>query len=384
MFKFLCTSNSNFRGRIFYGPSPAWGLFVWDPPLYSHSFLPRRSKAWVQTCPLVWQSCSWAGSGEPLGSISGAQIPVSDAFELLLGGATTAGLLLATRPRLPSLGQLLTLVWNIGSKSCFFLTLMKQTNGKNLYIVLVFYLFCFSFFRDRAEAFYRAILVPNLCRHGLSLVCRLKCQPRAISDHSWTLLSFTAHPFLGLHWQTWAMNLPVLSYGGPALFFFLNFFVSFLYQNFLAALAGWQSSVWLFLYNFLNSDLLFSTWRRCFVSRSLSASLNPVDSFPMPGLLQGENSPCLSILWWEQGVFVWAGIVPVTLPGVFVHWPVNENWRELAKIESFCHFLAVPPNPVMCISVLAQILGHVLKWFHFELEIHGVFFWETETFKYDK
>ncbi|KAF2986563.1 hypothetical protein EK904_009187 [Melospiza melodia maxima] len=37
---------------------------------------------------------------------------------------------------------------------------------------------------DRAEAFYRAILVPNPCRHRLSLVCRLKCQPRALSDHS--------------------------------------------------------------------------------------------------------------------------------------------------------------------------------------------------------
>lgn len=36
-----------------------------------------------------------------------------------------------------------------------------------------------------------------------------------------------------------------------------SFFVSFLYQNFLAALAGWQSSVWLFLYNFLNSNLFF-------------------------------------------------------------------------------------------------------------------------------
>lgn len=105
-----------------------------------------------------------------------------------------------------------------------FLILMKQTNGKNLYIVLVFYLFCFSFFRDRAEAFYRAILVPNPCRHRVSLVCRLKCQPRAISDHSWTLLSFTAHPFLGLHWQTWAMNLPVLSYGSPALLFFFCLF----------------------------------------------------------------------------------------------------------------------------------------------------------------
>lgn len=121
-------------------------------------------------------------------------------------------------------GQVLTLVWNIGSKSCFFKSWWSKPMARNLYIVLVFYLFCFSFFRDRAEAFYRAILVPNPCRHRLSLVCRLKCQPRALSDHSWTFLSFTAHPFLGLHWQTWAMNLPTLAYRSPALFFFCLFF----------------------------------------------------------------------------------------------------------------------------------------------------------------
>lgn len=56
---------------------------------------------------LVWQSCSRAGSGEPLGSVSGAQIPLSDAFKLLLGGATTAGLLLATCPWLPPQGRFL-------------------------------------------------------------------------------------------------------------------------------------------------------------------------------------------------------------------------------------------------------------------------------------
>lgn len=44
---------------------------------------------------------------KPLGSISGAQIPLSDAFKLLLGGATTAGLLLATRPWLPPQGRFL-------------------------------------------------------------------------------------------------------------------------------------------------------------------------------------------------------------------------------------------------------------------------------------
>lgn len=39
----------------------------------------------------------------------------------------------------------------------------------------------------------------------------------------------------------------------PALFFFCLFSI----PKLLAALAGWQSSVWLFLYNFLNSDLFF-------------------------------------------------------------------------------------------------------------------------------
>lgn len=66
MFKFLCTNYFNFHDGIFCELRPAWGLFVWDPPLYSHSFLPRRSKAWVLTCPLVWQSCSQR-SGDPLG-----------------------------------------------------------------------------------------------------------------------------------------------------------------------------------------------------------------------------------------------------------------------------------------------------------------------------
>lgn len=152
-----------------------------------------------------------------------------------------------------------------------------------------------------------------------------------------------------------------------------SFFVSFSIPK-LPRSFSWMAKQCLTLsIQFSKQWLVFSTWRRCFVSCSLSAFLNPVDSFPIADLWQGKNSPCLSILWWEQGVFVWAGIVPLTLPGIFVHWPVYENWRELAKIESFCHFLAVPPSPVMCIFVLALILGHVLKWFHFELEIR-IFF----------
>lgn len=142
------------------------------------------------------------------------------------------------------------------------------------------------------------------------------------------LLSFTAHPFLGLHRQTWAMNLPILSYKSPALFFFCLFSIPKFPCSF-----SWMAKQCLTLsIQFSKQWLVFSTWRRCFVSCSLSAFLNPVDSFPMPDLLQGKNNPCLSILWWEQGVFVWAGIVPLTLPGIFVHWPVDENWRQLAKI----------------------------------------------------
>lgn len=137
------------------------------------------------------------------------------------------------------------------------------------------------------------------------------------------LLSFTAHPFLGLHRQTWAMNLPILSYKSPALFFFCLFSIPKFPCSF-----SWMAKQCLTLsIQFSKQWLVFSTWRRCFVSCSLSAFLNPVDSFPMPDLLQGKNNPCLSILWWEQGVFVWAGIVPLTLPGIFVHWPVDENWR---------------------------------------------------------
>lgn len=88
---------------------PGVCLFIWDPPPYSHCSFPRRSKAWVLTCSLVWQSCSQAGSqcsGEPLGFVSGAQIPISDAFELLLRGATTAGLLLGCLPRAGSYSSL--------------------------------------------------------------------------------------------------------------------------------------------------------------------------------------------------------------------------------------------------------------------------------------
>lgn len=33
MFKSLCTNSFNFHGGIFYGPRPAWALFVWDIPI---------------------------------------------------------------------------------------------------------------------------------------------------------------------------------------------------------------------------------------------------------------------------------------------------------------------------------------------------------------
>lgn len=156
---------------------------VGSTPGYSHSFFPEDPRLGFRLVLLFGRAAprqAPSALGNPWDLSPCPQIPISDAFELLLGGATTAGLFLGCLPRAGSYSSLEHWL----QKLLFFKILTKQTNGKNLYIVLVFYLFCFSFFRHRAEAFYRAILVPNPCRHGLSLVCRLKCQPRASSDHS--------------------------------------------------------------------------------------------------------------------------------------------------------------------------------------------------------
>lgn len=155
------------------------------------------------------------------------------------------------------------------------------------------------------------------------------------------------------------MNLPVLAYRSPAL---CSFFVSFLYQNFLAALAGWQSSVWLFLYNFLNSDLFFLHEGDALfpVLCQLSLILWTVFQYliycrvrTVPAYPSSDGSrECLC----ELELCLWH-YLEYLCTDLFM-----KNWRELAKIESFCHFLAVLPSPVMCISVLALILGHVLKF----------------------
>lgn len=140
MFKSLCTSYFHFHGGIFCGPRRAWGLFVWDPPLdiplLSFPEDPRLGFRFV----LLFGRAVPSALGNPWVLSPCPQIPISDAFELLLGGATTAGLLLGCLPRAGSYSSL-----EHWLQKLLFLILTKQTNGKNLYIVLVFYLFLLLF-----------------------------------------------------------------------------------------------------------------------------------------------------------------------------------------------------------------------------------------------
>lgn len=155
----------------------------------------------------------------------------------------------------------------------------------------------------------------------------------------------------------------------PCSFFF--FLSLFLYQNFLAALAGWQSSVWLFLYNFLNSDFLFFLHEGdalfpvlCQLSLILwtvfqcliCCRVRTVPAYPS----SDGSRECLcelELYLWHYLEYLCTDLLMKT----------EENWQ---KLRCFVTFLALPSSPVMCFSVLAVILGHVLKWFHFELEIH--------------
>lgn len=75
-----------------------------------------KIQAWVLTCPLVWQSCSQAGSqcsGEHLGFLWS---PNSHFW--CLRAPSWGSHNCRAAPCSP--GQVLTLVWNIASKSCFF------------------------------------------------------------------------------------------------------------------------------------------------------------------------------------------------------------------------------------------------------------------------
>lgn len=138
------------------------------------------------------------------------------------------------------------------------------------------------------------------------------------------------------------MNLPVLAYRSPAL---CSFFVSFLYQNFLAALAGWQSSVWLFLYNFLNSDLFFLHEGDALfpVLCQLSLILWTVFQYliycrvrTVPAYPSSDGSrECLC----ELELCLWH-YLEYLCTDLFM-----KNWRELAKIESFCHFFGCTTKP---------------------------------------
>lgn len=136
----------------------------------------------------------WIHSDPSLVSPSGVQAPhLFEAFELLLVEPQMQGCSL-TRPyaawttRLSRADSYTSLEHWL--QKLLFLFETKQTNEKILYIFLVFYLLTLFFLWDWSKAFYRDILVPNMCRRWMSLVCRLKCQFRAISIDSWSLLLY--------------------------------------------------------------------------------------------------------------------------------------------------------------------------------------------------
>lgn len=113
MFKFLCTNYFNFHGGIFYELRPAWGLFEIHPSILILSFLEDpRLGFWLV---LLFGRAAPSALGTPWDLCLEPRFLSLMPSSSFLREPQLQGCSLAASP-----GQVLTLVWNIGSKSCFF------------------------------------------------------------------------------------------------------------------------------------------------------------------------------------------------------------------------------------------------------------------------